>query len=661
MEPFPYLAADYADGQPVTPLLAQFGQLLPRSGGGRHPGLGYHCVQLLGRFELRDGQLPQVLVQVARSELAFGHHAGNCVVQCHTGECLLTMPYGEQEDGNVAIGSLDLLAETVQPSLMDTAAAVSAGGRAPERVRDLVSRVGHTQFDLVIMNPPFVRSTGMEAEKRGTGNPAFAAFDTDKATQRRMQDSLAVLRGTASICTGNAGLAADFLDLALRKVRQDGVIALVLPLSAASGTEWEDARKALAKHCQDIIVVTVAGVGSHDSSFSADTGMAECLLVARRGETSAQKRATFVMLRQRPKSTVEAELLATEISRIREFGQLRAVERLEGRSVVAIGESDYGVMLDAPLPDSGPWPLVGIRDEELAQVAWNLEWGALVPLGQPNLASVDIAIAPIGQIGGRGPYHADIYWDQPDGTPRGPFELIKPAVSPSPTYPMLWAHAAKRERRLVVDPDSEGRIKAASGKVTQDDLMEKAASVWGTATRAHYNRDLRFNSQSLIVAMTDRFFRFSAGLVAGAGAMDSHQPTGSSLGVGPLRHQSLHSLALRLWAYHAFPTSSFIASRSIACWATIFFSLLFSASSSLSRRRDSWSMSRYLLRQRCTVASDTLYCRHTAATALPDSTSPRIRRICSSVYRVLFMKVSSSVSMLPDTLTPFGSIFWGEV
>ena len=109
--------------------------------------------------------------------------------------------------------------------------------------------------------------------------------------------------------------------------------------------------------------------------FSADTGMAECLLVARRGETSAQKRATFVMLRQRPQSTVEAELLATEISRIRESGQLRGVERLEGRSVVAIGESDYGVMLDAPLPESGPWPLVGIRDEELAQVAYKLERG----------------------------------------------------------------------------------------------------------------------------------------------------------------------------------------------------------------------------------------------------------------------------------------------
>ena len=35
-------------------------------------------------------------------------------------------------------------------------------------------------------------------------------------------------------------------------------------------------------------------------------------------------------------------------------------------------------------------------------------------------------------------------------------------------------------------------------------MLEKAASVWETATRVHYNRDLRFNSQSLIVAFTER-------------------------------------------------------------------------------------------------------------------------------------------------------------
>ncbi len=48
--------------------------------------------------------------------------------------------------------SVHLLAETIQQSFLDTAAAVSAGGRSPEKVRDLV-----------IMNPPFVRSTNMEA------------------------------------------------------------------------------------------------------------------------------------------------------------------------------------------------------------------------------------------------------------------------------------------------------------------------------------------------------------------------------------------------------------------------------------------------------------------------------------------------------------------
>ena len=55
------------------------------------------------------------------------------------GECLLTMPYGEQGDGKVAVGSLELMAESVQQGLMDTAAAVSAGGRSPEEVQDVVN------------------------------------------------------------------------------------------------------------------------------------------------------------------------------------------------------------------------------------------------------------------------------------------------------------------------------------------------------------------------------------------------------------------------------------------------------------------------------------------------------------------------------------------
>ena len=427
------------------------------------------------------------------------------------GECLLTMPYGNRYlrttpkangKGNgkpreaVTVGSLDLLAESVQPGLLGEAAAVTSGGRKPEEVRDLVSRVGHGKFDLVIMNPPFVRPTGMEGQKLGVGNPAFAAFNTSREVQRKMQDSLVQLRGGAPIATGNTGLAADFLDLSLRKARSDGTLALVMPLSAVSGVEWEAARKAVSNSCSDVLVVTIAGAGSYDASFSADTGMAECLLVAQLGAAQGEKRATFVVLRRQVRSAPEAELLAAEILRIRELNRSSAARQTGRHTEVAIGDREYGLILDFPLPDSGPWPVVGIGDEDLAQVAWSLERGRLVQLGSPGLEPIEFPVAPIRQVAGRGPYHADIYWDQPDGKPRGPFTLIKPPRRAYATYPMLWAHAAKLERQLVVYPDSEGEIKQG--------MDTKAAQIWATATRVHYNRDLQFNSQSLIVAMTER-------------------------------------------------------------------------------------------------------------------------------------------------------------
>ena len=434
------------------------------------------------------------------------------------GECLLTMPYGERylrtngngkrngngRNGNgngkpkeaVTVGSLDLLAESAQAGLLGHAAAVTSGGRAPEEVRDLVSRVGHGKFDLVIMNPPFVRATGMEGEKVGTGNPAFAAFNTSRATQKKMQESLVALHGGESVATGNTGLAADFLDLALRKARPDGAIALVLPLSAVSGVEWEDARRLIRRLCADVTVVTIAGAGTHDASFSADTGMAECLLVARRGDPPTEGRAAFVALRRQVRSAHEAELLSAEITRIRESGGLPAIEQIGGQAAITIGRHAYGVMLSAPLPDSGPWPLVGTTDIDLARAAWNMERGELLQMGFPNRENIGMPIARIGEIADRGPYHADIYWDYADGSPRGPFFLSKPPRNPVPTYPILWAHDTKRERRMAVEPDAEGVIKPGQ--------QEKAARIQSTATRVHYNRDLHFNAQSLIAAMTER-------------------------------------------------------------------------------------------------------------------------------------------------------------
>ena len=56
---------------------------------------------------------------------------------------------------------------------------------------------------------------------------------------------------------------------------------------------------------------------------------------------------------------------------------------------------------------------------------------------------------------------------------------------------------------MTVLPDSHCRIREVSGRVPKR-LQERADARWATATRAHYNRDFQFNSQSLIVAMTER-------------------------------------------------------------------------------------------------------------------------------------------------------------
>ena len=422
------------------------------------------------------------------------------------GECLLTMPYGRWGEGkrDVAIGSLDLLTEPVQADMIDHASAITAGGRSPEDVRDLVNRVSHGKFDLVIMNPPFTRPTGQEGKKKGVGNPAFAAFGVPKEVQKRMTDKLRWARGGRPLAKGNAGFAAEFVDLGIRKLNAQGTLALVLPLSAVSGVDWEPVRAALAAKFDRVTVVTIAAPKPEQQSFSADTGMAECLIIAQQldsGEAASGSRGLFVCLNERPTTPVVGALIAESIVNA-DFNRIAQIEVSEsGSTPLYVGTEHVGRMIASALPSEGVWPVVGISDTRLAQCAYALSHGSLQLPGQPAAAEFAIPIVPFKEIAGRrAPYHADIYWSNADGEPRGPFDLIKPPQSAESDYPMLWGHDAEAERELEVRPDSEGVIKYWPRD--QDVINEKAATIWSTATRLHYNRDLGFNAQSIIVAVT---------------------------------------------------------------------------------------------------------------------------------------------------------------
>ncbi len=420
------------------------------------------------------------------------------------GECLLTMPYGSYDWG-VCIGSLDLLEAQTSFEIIQ-AAAQTAGGRGSAEVTNLIQQVGHDHFDLVIMNPPFTRHGAREGDRTDVHNPAFAAFGATEDEQNQLSSHLRRL-GAGGHAHGHAGLASYFVDLADRKLTESGTLALVLPLSAMSGKSWEGIRELWRKNYSSPLIVTISEEGSHSRSFSADTGMAECLFVGRKERTtSAERRAIFVILNEQPKDTLEGEQIAQAISKQIAEGGIRNLEDGPfGGTRILLGDTFQGEALACPLPTEGAWQMVGIKDFTLGQTAHQIANGRLWVEGMSSEEAINIPVAAIASVARRiGHHDLDLTGSKikADGLPQGPFERIS-GCPDGAAYPCLWNHKTNRERRLLVEPDSHCRIRDVGGSVP-DALVSRAQSRWQTAARAHYNRDLQFNSQSLSVAMTER-------------------------------------------------------------------------------------------------------------------------------------------------------------
>ena len=60
--------------------------------------------------------------------------------------------------------------------------------------------------------------------------------------------------GKGTCYHGNAGIASAFVALADRKLKRGGILALVLPLSAAAGLSWQGFRRMLAADYGDLEV-----------------------------------------------------------------------------------------------------------------------------------------------------------------------------------------------------------------------------------------------------------------------------------------------------------------------------------------------------------------------------------------------------------------------
>ena len=247
-----------------------------------------------------------------------------------TNSRLYTMPYGRQQDGGVMVGSLELLQSSRVQTLFNISdPALRTGSAGEETAAQVGTEIPDIGFDLVIMNPPFTSATNHEGAHADITNPAFAAFDASNADQKEMgQRANRLAKDTCY--HGNAGIASAFAALAHKKLKPGGVLALVLPLSACAGLSWQNFRKMLADHYTGLTVLSIAAADNDDLSFSSDTGMAECLVVARRlrVDEPPDDVGCFISLSRTPEGFAHSSALARKA--------------LDGSQIRRIQDGPYG-------------------------------------------------------------------------------------------------------------------------------------------------------------------------------------------------------------------------------------------------------------------------------------------------------------------------------
>lgn len=340
-------------------------------------------------------------------------------------------------------------------------------------------------FDYVIMNPPYSRTRGRQ--------PAFDIAGLGEAERRSCQDRWGeLIRGRPA--TKTAGMAASFLCLARDKVKPGGKIGFVLPLTAAFAESWERTREMIVRDFEDIVAVAPAGAGGGEDALSADTGMGEMLLVARRRPSGEDPKPSPV-------------LCATLRENINHYGRAweiaksvldAADEAMRGPASwrpILIGRQDLGAALPFQPAGGEPWSHLGALRPEVAVGAWSVaERGVLPPMedGRPERM---FPMTTIGELFRVGTTH-DLIGHRNGRDERGAFTWhpINGPADVMGTARSLWSADHKTQKSLLVDPTHKGALHD----------QKKAERIKSDIGTIHYARSLRWTSQALAAASTRR-------------------------------------------------------------------------------------------------------------------------------------------------------------
>ena len=396
-----------------------------------------------------------------------------------------TMPYGSQEDRSYALGALDLydIPETLPLPMMGTEAQQVGGQDDTAVMTQQEFRYG--EFDIVVLNPPFTRPDS-DANSR-TPKAVFKGSSREKEEEQKMRR--ARRQKDWRVGDGNAGLASDFVDLADKMLKANGKsrMGFILPATCLTTSDWRKVRNLWATEYHDVVVVTIADAKGESCAFSADTSMAECMVVATKGKNCKTGRGTFVSLNHRPRGVLEALEIVNNTYR------LDSIRRLEdepsGGDPLKVGDEILGHVLNCPLWTDSAWEAVRIKEMALIQSAHRLAKGEMwLPT---QVSPLEIPVCLVSDIAEVGASHRDIH----EKGKRGAFDVEK-GYTDTDLHPGLWNVNAPIQRAIVVEPDCH--------LITRPNCHDKAQRILARNGRVHFNVDMRFNANSLGVLFTEK-------------------------------------------------------------------------------------------------------------------------------------------------------------
>ena len=392
---------------------------------------------------------------------------------------IVTAPYGFVEDGGYAVGSLELLNDI---SLLDTEAKQIGGEE--DRVVKLQQALQHGDFDIVIQNPPFTRP-GSDSNT-SVPKSTFQGSDRPEDEQRAMQ--VALHSKNTKVADGASGFASYFIDLADKKLKRGGTMGFILPLTVLGSPMTQKLRDMWATEYHNVAVITMAQAKGLDIAFSADTTMAECMVVATKGKkTNNTGRGKFISLNHRPRSVLEALEVVNNTYR------LDSIRRLEdepsGGDPLKVGDEILGHVLNCPLLTNRAWEAVRIKEMALIQSAYRLAAGEMwLP---EQVSPLEIPVCLVGDIAEVNTTHRDIH----DKGERGAFDVEKTYTN-TDLYPGLWHVNAPAQRAMMVEPDCH--------LIMRPNRHDKAQTILARNGRVHFNVDMGFSANSLGVLFTEK-------------------------------------------------------------------------------------------------------------------------------------------------------------